>query len=205
MKFESGNLYHIYNRGNNSQPIFFERENYLYFLTKIRKHLYPLVDILAYCLMPNHFHILVYIPELKYSSSHTYSSGDSKSPDELNKKIVAAIAIILRSYTRAINKKQNRTGSLFQSKTKAKNLSENLNYAFTCFHYIHQNPISVGLVNSMRGWEFSSYQDYSGDRNGTLCNKKLANNLLDIPFEPSLFVQQSKDVKIDNNDKEYLL
>lgn len=203
MNFTPGSFYHIYNRGNNSQPIFFERNNYLFFLTKIRTHLFPLVDILAYCLMPNHFHLLVYVPEsLDHSECH--SSGDSKSPDELNKKIIAAIAIILRSYTRAINKKHNRSGSLFQSKTKAKNLSENENHAFTCFHYIHQNPVSAGLVSSMSSWEFSSYQDYTANRNGTLCNKQLANSLLDIPFESSLFIQQSKDVKMDINEKEYL-
>jgi len=202
MKFESGNLYHIYNRGNNSQPIFFDRGNYLFFLTKIRTHLSPLVDILAYCLMPNHFHLLVFVPSHNNSKN---SSGDSKSPDELNKKVVAAIAIILRSYTRAINKKHNRSGSLFQSKTKAKNLSENETHAFTCFHYIYQNPVSAGLVSSMSGWEFSSYQDYTANKNGTLYNKQLANNLLDIPFEPSLFIQQSKGVKIDDKEKGYLL
>ncbi|MCF6360605.1 MAG: transposase [Cyclobacteriaceae bacterium] len=199
MNFIPDNLYHIYNRGNNSQLLFFERENYLYLLSKIRTHLYPLVDILAYCLMPNQFHLLVYIP------SESHSSGDSKSPDELNKRIVSAIAIILRSYTRAINKKHGRTGSLFQSKTKAKNLSEKQNYAFTCFHYIHQNPVSAKLVNSIADWEFSSYQDYAGIRDGTLCSKVLAVYLLDIPIESNLFIQQSKSVKIENTEKESLL
>ena len=199
MNFIPENLYHIYNRGNNSELLFFDRDNYLYFLSKIRTHLYPLVDILAYCLMPNHFHILVYIP------TKSHSPGDSKSPDELNKRIVSAIAIILRSYTRAINKKHGRTGSLFQSKAKAKSLSENQNYAFTCFHYIHQNPLSAGLVNSMEEWEFSSYQDYAGIRDGTLCHNQLAVDLLDIPVKSNLFIQQSKSVKVENSVKESLL
>lgn len=60
MQFEASNLYHIYNRGNNKQPIFFNRDNYLYFLTKVKKHIASNCDILAWCLMPNHFHFLVH-------------------------------------------------------------------------------------------------------------------------------------------------
>jgi REP element-mobilizing transposase RayT len=51
--------YHFYNRGNNRQAVFFERENYLYFLKNIKKYLHEHVDILAYCLMPTHYHMLV--------------------------------------------------------------------------------------------------------------------------------------------------
>ena len=88
MKFEPNNLYHIYNRGNNSQPVFFEPENYNFFIGKIKHHLHPLVDILAYCLMPNHFHLLVSVPE--YSGSE-YSRCDLKSRleyENINKNIL---------------------------------------------------------------------------------------------------------------------
>lgn len=61
MHFETGDIYHIYNQGNNRQRIFFDRENYLFFLRKMREHLLPHVNILAYCLMPNHFHWMVEI------------------------------------------------------------------------------------------------------------------------------------------------
>ena len=59
MEFFENELYHIYNRGNNKQRIFFKPENYLYFLKKVRTYIHPNCDILAYCLMPNHFHFLV--------------------------------------------------------------------------------------------------------------------------------------------------
>jgi len=65
MIFEQGHLYHIYNQGNNRQRIFFSRENYLFFLDKVKKHILPYADILAWCLMPNHFHFMVHVNHLE--------------------------------------------------------------------------------------------------------------------------------------------
>jgi putative transposase len=168
MHFEKGNLYHIYNHGNNKQKTFFNRENYLFFLKKIWKHLVPYCDLLAYCLMPNHFHLMVYVREVELEVN---SSDDSQSSDELTSKprtLNNSIAILLRSYTRAINKQKNRTGSLFRQKTKAECLNEQngitpsfyntsagtkipiddpeKQYPQTCFNYIHQNPVEANLV-----------------------------------------------------------
>ena len=61
MFFESNHIYHIYNQGNNHQRIFFNRHNYLFFLKKIREHISPYADVLAWCLMPNHFHLMVFV------------------------------------------------------------------------------------------------------------------------------------------------
>ena len=64
MKFEKGYIYHIYNQGNNRQKIFFNRDNYLFFLKKIQVQMTPYSDILAWCLMPNHFHLMVLVNEV---------------------------------------------------------------------------------------------------------------------------------------------
>jgi len=198
MRFYPENLYHIYNRGNNKQVVFIERKNYLFFLRKVRKELLGFCEILAYCLMPTHFHFLVY-------TKRNESSDDFESSDEY--ALNNGIAVLLRSYTRAINKQENRSGSLFQQKTKAKCLTNYEKnsvefYPFICFHYIHQNPYAAKLVKKLEDWESSSFKDYIGLRNGTLCNQYLARELLNLPTDKNEFYEMSYDIitrdKLDN-------
>jgi putative transposase len=187
-------FYHIYNRGNNRQRIFLKRDNYLYFLKKIRTHLITHVHILAYCLMPNHFHVLA------------YSKADVV-PEEFSNDL----RVMIRSYTRGINNQENRSGSLFQQNTKVKALNATTHgmtlshamsrkneedYLFTCFHYIHQNPMKAGLVKRMEDWEMSSFRNYAGLRDGSLCNKQLAVKLLNIPASSKEFLEQSYAVQV---------
>lgn len=173
MEFFDNELYHIYNRGNNRQPIFFKPDNYIYFLEKVRKFILPHCDILAYCLMPNHFHFLI------SSDNRTIIT---KLIGDQNRNILSeGIRNLLQTYTKAINKQNNSTGSLFQQNTKAKCLSKSSNsYDYICMSYIHQNPMKAKLVKRMKDWDYSSFKDYCGFRNGTLCNKKLSVQLLDI-------------------------
>jgi len=192
---EAESFYHIYNRGNNRQRIFFNRENYIYFLLKVRKHFIPHLDILTYCLMPNHFHFLAYT-----------------KPSFEKKAFSNSLKVMLRSYTRAINKQEGRVGSLFQQNTKIKSLEYDTHgmtlshamsskkdmHPFICFHYIHQNPIKAGLVSRMEDWEMSSFKDYAGLRNGSLCNKQLAYDLLEIPEINIEFINQSYSVAVES-------
>ena len=180
-------LFHIYNRGNNSQTIFLERDDYLVFLKKIRKHLTPHLDILAYCLMPNHFHLLAYGKQL--ISLPRYQQD---------------LRMMLSSHTRKINFRTKRRGSLFQQNSKAKPL-EAKDYAFVCFHYIHQNPLRAKLVSRLENWDFSSYLDYAGFRTGTLCIKEMAYQLLDIPKSGEAFIEQSKMVIDPSKAKDFFL
>ncbi len=77
MILENDNLYHIYNQGNNRERIFFNRENYLFFLKKIRTHILPYADVLAWCLMPNHFHLLVYVRDNAQDVASTAIQGET--------------------------------------------------------------------------------------------------------------------------------
>ncbi len=98
------------------------------------------------------------------------------------------IGLLLSSYTQAINKQENRRGSLFAHKTKAKQLNNfggfnrvsQKDYSLTCFNYIHQNPVTSNLVEKIEDWNFSSFKDYAGLCNGTLINKELAVELLNL-------------------------
>ena len=87
------------------------------------------------------------------------------------------IGILLSSYSQAVNKQNKTTDSLFQQKTKAKILVERIgeqeNYLVNCFHYLHRNPRNSNLVKELSQWPYSSYLDYAGLRNGTLCDKEL--------------------------------
>jgi hypothetical protein len=107
---------------------------------------------------------------------------------------------LLQTYTKGINEQNGTTGSLFQQNTKAKTISKGSNlYDLLCFHYIHQNPMKAKLVVKMEDWEYSSFRDYCGLRNGTLCNKALAVQLLDIDmktfYEDSYKIINDDDIK----------
>jgi putative transposase len=105
-----------------------------------------------------------------------------------------SIGIMLRSYTRAVNIQENRTGNLFREETKAISLNElkgvssnwytsfgiafmnvqipELQYPQSCFNYIHANPVKAGLVKKPEDWEFSSYADLKSLRDGNLVSRK---------------------------------
>ncbi|MGM0622302.1 MAG: transposase, partial [Bacteroidota bacterium] len=63
-------------------------------------------------------------------------------------------------------------------------------YATACFLYIHQNPVIAGLVSKLEDWEFSSFRDYAGMRNGKLVKKELAFEFIEL--EPEGFLEQSQ-------------
>ena len=191
MDIQQNKLYHLYNQGNNRQRIFFIKENYLFFLTKIKLHVLPYTDILAWCLMPNHFHLMVYVHMVELlANDQDGLNNSSEKAGNLND----SVGIMLHSYTRAINKQEHRTGSLFKPHTKAECVSKIgpvlpsfcepedgktptvkvriEDYPQICFDYIHNNPVKAHLVAKPEDWEFSSFRDYAGLRNGKLINKE---------------------------------
>ena len=147
VEFRAGECYHIYNRGNNYSDIFFERENYLYFLRQMRKYLViDVLDVIAYCLMPNHYHLLLRLNADNFS------------------RPMQRLAL---SYTKAINKRYERVGSLFQGRFQAVCVDRG-EYLVHLSRYIHLNPVVAKLVERPEDWEFSSYREYIGLRAGTL-------------------------------------
>ncbi|MEE1946719.1 transposase [Pedobacter sp. KR3-3] len=139
MKIIENSYYHIYNRGNNKNPIFFKEDNYSYFLTKLEKHLRQSCTLYAYCLMPNHFHLF-----LKVNHKHDFELG---------------IKNFFISYTKSINKAYGRVGGLFQGRYRASVVNSDSYYS-RVITYIHQNPLMTGLVKKLEDYRYSSYSKY---------------------------------------------
>ena len=174
-----GEYYHIYNRGNGKQKIFHDKEDYLRFMSLLYVsnssesfNLYDLnrnthfnvyeiernnllVNIGVYCLMPNHFHILI---------TGKVEGGISKFMQKLS-----------TAYSMYYNKRRERTGTLFEGKFKSEHV-DNDRYLKYLFSYIHLNPLKLiysnwkeeGIKNKnqalrfLKDYAFSSYQDYLG-------------------------------------------
>ena len=141
--------------------------------------------------MPNHFHFIIHANEL---SSNTRRGFGQKDIQEFSFQL----GVVLTSYAHAINKQNKSTGSLFQQKTKSilicstmdgKILERSENYFIDCIHCVHQNAWKAGIVKSMEDWPNSSFLDYCGLRNGTLCNIGLFSSL--TGYDLSKFYQES--------------
>ena len=180
MKFISGNIYHVYNQGNNHQQIFLGDKDYQTFLNYTERLILPHCSILAYCLMPNHFHLML---QASTSCDNVIQQGNL-----LLDPLTNGFRKLLSGYARIFNDEHERSGSLFRQKTKAKHLNdydltENQkgwtlsDYYFNCFYYIHYNPVQAGLVLSEDDWRWSSYRYYAGLEKRSVCNKDLARSL----------------------------
>ncbi len=149
VNFKPNYFYHIYTRGVNGVNLFYREKNYGYFLQKFDKYLSPFVEVFAYCLMPNHFHFLIRIKTADQNLT------GFKNLLGLN-KVQDQIRLLLMSYSKAINKQQERTGSLFERPFKRKEVN-NLKYLKNLTHYIHSNPKHHGFVEKLEEWSYSSY------------------------------------------------
>jgi putative transposase len=191
----SGEYYHIYNRGNSKQKIFHDEEDYLRFIALLYacnqkgylkvcnlikgQTLYdiergnPIVSIGAYCLMPNHFHILI-----------TQTNDDD---------ISSFMQKFSTAYSMYYNKKYKRTGGLFEGKFKSEHIDKDRYFKYL-FSYVHLNPIKliqkdwkeIGIKNKkeaieyLNSYEYSSYLDFVGE-------KRIQNVILNIESFPKYF------------------
>ena len=158
-----GEYYHFYNRGNNREHIYYGRENYLFFLRRTRQYLLPVLEIIAYCLMPTHYHFLV---RIRWEQTLEQTS-EVLETSEVSAGVSKAMMQLGVSYTKAMNKRYDRVGSLFQGAFQAKHVGQTA-YLVHLSAYIHLNPVTAGLVERPEEWECSSYREYIGVRNGTL-------------------------------------
>lgn len=140
--FIQGSYYHVYNRAVNSGTLFYSDENYTYFLKLYKEKVSLQVNTLAYCLLKNHFHFLVEVPEVAVPAN--ISKGFSR---------------LFQSYSQAINKQEDRYGSLFCRPFKRKRVETNA-YLSRVITYIHQNPQLHGVIDDFKEYRWSSYTSH---------------------------------------------
>ena len=157
---EYGEYYHIYNRGNNGENLFFEERNYYHFLKLYARHVVPVADTYAYCLLRNHFHVLVRIKTVEEQEqtlrvSKTLRVSGAFTP----KKPSQQFGNLFDAYAKAINKAYDRTGSLFENPFGRVPVTSEA-YLVHLVAYIHQNARKHGFVEDHRDWPFSSYHAF---------------------------------------------
>ena len=158
-KITGDRYYHVYNLANGMINIFKEQRNYPFFLSKVEKHITSACEFLAYCLMKNHFHLVI------------------KTKEVADQNISRAFANLFIGYAKAFNKTYNRSGSLFKELFRRK-LIEHENYLKNVILYIHINPVKDGFVDQVIECPWTSYHDIIGTDH-TFINREFALDLLD--------------------------
>ena len=183
-QFESNAFYHVYNRTVDKSKLFSNGGNYIYFLRKLDEYLTDYVEIYAYCLLGNHFHLLIRIlPEktIKENLSKFHKNNPerilSTSKSIINDKSVSEIIShqfkkFFQAYAMAYNKQQNRVGTLFQTPFK-RALVENTEYFKSLVYYIHANPKLHGIAKDFSTYNWSSFSRILIDKDSKLRKKEL--------------------------------
>lgn len=144
-------FYHVFNRGINGQRLFFNDQNYHYFLSLIRNKISSVATVYAYCLLSNHFHLLVRIkPEQEIREAFPL-----KDQTKVSKIISQQFSNTFNSYTQAINKHFGRTGKLFELPFRRKLITSEEQLVNT-IRYIHNNPLKHGITENVEGYRYSS-------------------------------------------------
>ena len=163
--FYPGHLYHIFNRGNYSQKIFFTIENYRYFIRQFYKYLEYFIDTYTFCLLFNHFHFLVRVKDLsemfEMPSFRKMASQTLIKSTDINRIVTNQFRKLFISYSMAVNRQEKRTGSLFQKNYKRKHIDDEDHFK-TIVYYIHQNPVHHGVCDRLENYHWSSYRELIG-------------------------------------------
>ena len=161
-------VYHIYNHAHGDENLFRSADNYHYFLQKYSEYIYPIAKTYAYCLMPNHFHLMVSIrEEQELIKVFTRFKKDSQTGltgfENLSGLLSKQFSNFFNAYTKAFNKQQDRKGSLFIRPFKRKLIHSDA-YFTQLVAYIHNNPLHHGFVADIQDWPHSSWHSYLIDK-----------------------------------------
>lgn len=179
--FVPGEIFHVYNHANGFENIFTEEDNYRYFLEKCTG-VCDVVDMLAYCLLPNHFHLLVKVKS-KGDLANFYMAKKNLTVKDIHRLggldkldfhtiVRQPFSNFLGGYVTAFNRRNGRNGSLLQQNTKRKVVGTT-SYFANAIHYIHYNAVHHGFVSKLENWPHSSYHAYLSDKPTRLARDKV--------------------------------
>ena len=168
--WQAGMYYHIYNRGARQLTIFREPPNYIFTISKIKEYSQAnKISVIAYCLMPSHYHFLV-------------RQDGEKPAGKLPQSV-------FNSYSKAYNKKYAHSGTLFEGRFRAKAIQANSHLLHLC-RYIHCNPVKDGLVADPADWPYSNYLEWVESRPGSLADRDFIKTQFSNAKEYQVFVQE---------------
>lgn len=147
---EPGYTYHIFNRGNNKQDVFFEERNYKFFMRKMSYYLPVIGNVYAFCLMRNHYHIVIKIKEKE------------DLPEKYRINPWQVFSNLLNSYVKLVNLTTNRSGSLFEKNYERKRITTEA-YLKEVILYVHLNPVKHQELNNCSDYPYSSAIHYRSD------------------------------------------
>jgi REP element-mobilizing transposase RayT len=168
--------YHIYNQGNYLGNVFLKEDNYTYFLRKLASYMSGYFKFYAYCLLPNHFHLLIKVKPAKQILKQTKLDYPNKKIP-LNKELTPSIFAqkmaserlrhFFISYSKSINKQENRRGSLFVKIFRRKKVYSD-SYLKELIWYIHNNPVKHNICKDYKDYQWSSYKSFLSNKNSLL-------------------------------------
>jgi REP element-mobilizing transposase RayT len=167
---EAEKFYHVYNRGIDGCRIFTKHEHYIKFLEKCKHHLSPFVDTYAYCLMGNHFHLLVRTK----SEKEIFEFAPYLSKKKIAHVLASQFGHLCNGYSQYFSRNIDRTGGLFENPFRRKEV-DNAAYFQQLIYYIHSNPKKHGIRNDFENYLYSSYDAHLDTRNTKLKRETVLN------------------------------
>jgi putative transposase len=159
--------YHIYNHAVGEEDLFKLPRNFAFFWQQWNKYITPYFVNYAYCLMPNHFHVLAKAKRITPEILKLIEKENTQKSRAFLAKTIppntfyeSQFKRFFNSYTNAINKQETkRHGSLFKAKFKRKLIRTREDFLYY-LQYIHHNPIHHDFTDDYLDWEYSSYAAY---------------------------------------------
>ncbi len=167
-KLQPNSSYHIFNHANGFENIFTEDENYRFFIEKYQQYILPIAETYAYCLLPNHFHLVVRIRRREVleevfrnfkstNFSKVQNFGKVEVTDNMIEYYISKqFANLFSCYTQSFNKVNKRRGSLFL-KNFRRELIENKAYFLNAIIYTHRNPVHHAFCDRYTDWSYTSF------------------------------------------------